>query len=75
MGTMQAFPGFERLIPFMLFALYMITAFRLCRYSSWMAAGAPNPFLPRQIKAAVSRSEIDRLIRHEVRAIQGRFAA
>ena len=75
MGTLQAFPGFERLIPFMLFALYLITAVRLCRYSSWMAAGAPNPFLPRQIKAAVSRSEIDRLIRHEVNSIQSRALA
>lgn len=35
----------------LLFVLYLITAVRLCRYSRWRNEGAPNPFLPRRIKA------------------------
>lgn len=44
----------ERLAPFMLFALYLVTAVRICRYSSWVAAGEPNPFLPRRLALAVA---------------------
>lgn len=62
------FPGFERLIPFMLFALYLLTAVRLCRYSSWIDAGAPNPFLPRRIQIAVTQSEIAQMVHADVRA-------
>lgn len=75
MTMLQSFPGFERFIPFALFALYMITACRLCRYSSWVVAGAPNPFLPRQIRAAVTRSEILHLMEAEVRAVRSRTLA
>lgn len=49
------FPALERLIPFVLFALYLLTAVRICRYSSWVDAGSPNPFLPRGLAMAVAR--------------------
>lgn len=45
----------ERTLPFVLFTLYVITAVRPCRYSSWRSEGAPNPFLPRRIKALLRR--------------------
>lgn len=45
--------AFERAMPFLLFALYLITSVRLCRYAVWREAGAPNPFLPRRLKVAV----------------------
>lgn len=50
MTLINLLPGFERLIPFLLFALYLLTAVRVCRYSSWVRAGAPNPFLPRNLE-------------------------
>lgn len=75
MGTLQAFPGVERLIPFMLFALYLITSVQICRYSSWVAAGAPNPFLPRKLKAAVAKSDIRRLVELEIRSARSRMVA
>ncbi|NNE80384.1 MAG: hypothetical protein HKN18_08945 [Silicimonas sp.] len=43
----------ERAITLLLFALYLITAVRLCRYSSWVSEGTPNPFLPRVLKNAL----------------------
>lgn len=49
--------GIERAMPVMLFAMYLVTAFRICRYSSWRAAGAPNPFLPRRVGIAVAKYE------------------
>lgn len=67
MTIISMFPSFERLIPFALFALYLMTAVRICRYSSWVAAGAPNPFLPRALKIAVTRNEIVDLMNAEVR--------
>lgn len=44
---------FERALPFLLFALYLITSVKICRYTAWRAKGAPNPFLPRGLKSAV----------------------
>jgi hypothetical protein len=41
----------QRVLLFLLFLMYIITAVRLCRYSSWRRNGAPNPFLPRRMKA------------------------
>ncbi len=40
----------DKTITFLFFALYLITAVRICRYSSWIDAGAPNPFLPKSVK-------------------------
>ena len=68
MTVISVLPGLERLIPFLLFALYLLTAVRVCRYSSWVAAGAPNPFLPRTLKLAVTRNEIAYLMNAEVRS-------
>ena len=53
-------PTLERMLPIMLYALYMLTAVRLCRYSWWIEKGAPNPFLPRSLAIAVAR--VDRRI-------------
>ena len=39
----------------LLFTLYLITAVKVCRYSSWMQAGAPNPFLPRRLQALLTQ--------------------
>ena len=50
MTLINLLPGVERLIPFLLFALYLLTAVRICRYSSWVRAGTPNPFLPRRLQ-------------------------
>jgi hypothetical protein len=49
--------AFERTMPLFLFALYLLTAFRVTRYGTWLAAGAPNPFLPRKLKVAVAGYE------------------
>lgn len=57
MTLINLLPGFERLIPFLCFALYLLTAVRICRYSSWVQAGAPNPFLPRGLEKALVRIE------------------
>jgi hypothetical protein len=54
-------PGFERLIPFLLFALYLLTAVRVCRYSSWVRAGAPNPFLPRSLEMILIDARVRRI--------------
>lgn len=51
MTGFKTLPLAERALMILLFVLYLITAFRLCRYSSWRANGAPNPFLPRRAKA------------------------
>lgn len=59
----------ERVIPFALFALYLVTAVRICRYSSWVRAGAPNPFLPRRIKQSASHRDIRALLNAEIYAI------
>lgn len=67
MTLINLLPGFERLIPFMLFALYLFTSVRICRYSSWVEAGAPNPFLPRSLKKAVARSEFSRNLAYRLR--------
>lgn len=40
----------ERALPFLFFALYMITSLKVCRYSTWTEAGSPNPFLPARLK-------------------------
>ena len=61
-------PTVERALPLVLFVLYLITAFRLCRYSSWMRSGAPNPFLPRKIKVMLRKREISQMAK-------GRFPA
>lgn len=49
----------NRAVPWYLFALYMFTSFKICRYASWRAAGAPNPFLSREMKNLVARRERD----------------
>lgn len=49
----------ERAVPFYLFVLYMLTSLKVCRYSAWRAAGAPNPFLPRGLKTVAARYERD----------------
>ena len=58
MTILQMLPWAERVLPLMLFSLYLMTAFRICRYSSWKHAGSPNPFLPRRLKIAVARAEL-----------------
>lgn len=67
MTWLTAYPGTERMVPFLLFALYLITAVRICRYSSWIREGAPNPFLPRHLSQAVSKREIACLLDAEMR--------
>ncbi|MDH5622521.1 MAG: hypothetical protein OEY74_10605 [Gammaproteobacteria bacterium] len=52
----------ERAVPLYLFALYMVTSVRICRYSAWRKAGAPNPFLPRSLRPIVDRHQRD--LRH-----------
>jgi hypothetical protein len=44
-------------MPLILFALYLLTSVQVCSYTAWRRSGAPNPFLPRRIKLAVSRFE------------------
>lgn len=61
-------PGPERLVPFVLFMLYLVTAVRICRYSAWIHAGAPNPFLPQRLRRAATRREIATLVAAEIRA-------
>ena len=46
MNTLLAFPGMDRAPTLLMFALYMITSVQIVRYSKWIAAGQPNPFLP-----------------------------
>ena len=48
----------ERLTPFLLFAIYVVTSVRICRYGHWYAQGAPNPFLPRRLKPFVRDVEL-----------------
>lgn len=57
MTLINLLPGFERLIPFLMFALYLLTAVRICRYSSWVEAGEPNPFLPRSLQMVLVEAE------------------
>lgn len=54
----QSILAVERVLPLLLFALYLITAVRVCRYSSWLDAGAPNPFLPAPLKVAARNFEL-----------------
>lgn len=49
----------DRAVPWYLFVLYMLTSVKLCRYGAWRAAGAPNPFLSREMKKRVARHERD----------------
>lgn len=58
MTIINLLPVLERLTPFMLFALYLLTAVRICRYSSWVDAGAPNPFLPRSLQAVAAKVDV-----------------
>ena len=48
----------ERIMPLMLFALYLITSVRLCRYAHWRSEGAPNPFLPRRLQPVLRPHEL-----------------
>ena len=50
MSMLTVILAFERATPFLLFALYLITSFQICRYTNWRDAGAPNPFLPHGLK-------------------------
>ncbi|MEO9826172.1 MAG: hypothetical protein ABJF50_17360 [Paracoccaceae bacterium] len=50
MTRFMTLPLVEQALTVLLFVLYLVTAVRLCRYSSWRARGAPNPFLPRRAK-------------------------
>ncbi len=50
----------ERTVPFLFFALYMITSVRVCSYSAWCQAGSPNPFLPTRLKKVAHGYEIRR---------------
>ena len=61
MTIINLLPGLERLIPLLMFALYLLTAVRICRYSSWVQAGEPNPFLPRGLKMVLV--EVDTRVR------------
>ncbi|MEM8804077.1 MAG: hypothetical protein AAGF55_16245 [Pseudomonadota bacterium] len=57
--TMVSFAFFlERATPLLLFALYVITSVRVCRYAQWHAQGAPNPFMPRRLKPLVRDVEL-----------------
>ena len=58
MTLFNLLPGNERLLPFVLFALYLLTAFRICTYASWRAAGEPNPFLPRSLQRWLARAKM-----------------
>ena len=69
MSAMLIGSGAERVIPFVLFALYLVTSVRICRYSSWVRAGAPNPFLPRRVRKGVSHHDIRALLKAEMRAL------
>ena len=51
-------PVTERTLPFLLFAFFVVTSVRLCRYSTWVERGAPNPFLPRVLVKFLRRCEI-----------------
>lgn len=57
MTIINLLPGLERLIPLLMFALYLLTAVRICRYSSWVQAGEPNPFLPRGLKMVLVEAD------------------
>ncbi|AZQ66833.1 hypothetical protein EF888_06575 [Silicimonas algicola] len=52
----------ERVLGFGLFALYLVTSIRLCRYSTWRRAGSPNPFLPPTMKVALAAYERQRVV-------------
>jgi hypothetical protein len=51
-------PLTERAFTYVLFALFVVTSVRLCRYSSWIARGAPNPFLPRVLIKLMRKCEV-----------------
>lgn|GEM_PF-2937863 len=48
----------ERALPFLFFALYMITSVRVCSYAAWLHAGSPNPFLPPRLKRVFHGYEV-----------------
>lgn len=56
MNTLMTLPGMDRAPTLLMFALYMITSFQIVRYSKWLAAGQPNPFLPRNLCSAAQRN-------------------
>lgn len=60
MTWFQSFVDAERVVPFLFFALYMITSVRLCSYSAWCQAGSPNPFLPKGLKKVAHGYELRR---------------
>ena len=62
MNRIAGSDALERVLSFGLFALYLITAVRLCRYSTWRRAGSPNPFLPPAVKVALAAYERQRLV-------------
>ena len=47
----------ERTLPRVLHALYLLTAFRICSFRAWRAAGSPNPFLPKDLKIILADLE------------------
>ena len=63
MTWLTKFPGREQALSMCLYTLYMITAVRICRYASWQKSGAPNPFLPRRIKAMLRKRQIAQMAR------------
>ena len=60
MTWFQSVVDTERALPFLFFALYMITSVRICSYSAWCRAGSPNPFLSRRMKQVFHGYEIRR---------------
>ena len=59
--------GAEKVILFGLFTMYLLTSVQICRYSSWINAGAPNPFLPRRARQAVCPKAIAHMLNRELR--------
>lgn len=57
MSSISIIAGLERILPFLMFSLYLLTAVRVCRYSTWRDAGEPNPFLPRALATALADAQ------------------
>lgn len=55
MMTFLSSAGAERATILIMFALYLITSVQIIRYSTWLRAGQPNPFLPGQPRAVAVR--------------------
>ncbi len=66
MTQILTFPGLERALTLVMFALYMITSIKLCRYSSWVAAGEPNPFLPGHRETISTRRVVTRVMEKDL---------